>query len=188
MSALELTVAAAPETAPFQCVCGNGVPADGPYVRLPVRNRVGDVWLCGSCQEVVLASNRLMSLRLYEERVAHVTAALNEERVGLSAERSRLADIEQRWTDATQEASEATARAEEAAVKVAQAQQTIADLERLVREQSERAEQAERGSFSLQSLEARWDRWDEIVAENAGPESNGASKRAPKAATVKGAK
>src|SRR5881227_458733 len=33
-------VAAVPNTAPFQCVCGKGLPADGEYVKLPARKPV----------------------------------------------------------------------------------------------------------------------------------------------------
>ena len=65
----DFEIAATPTGAPFQCLCGAGSPADGPYVRLPILTVAGDAWLCAAHCEVVLSAFRLMSLSLYERRV-----------------------------------------------------------------------------------------------------------------------
>lgn len=168
MSAYDVDVTAVPDTAPFQCVCGRGLPADGEFVRLEARTTFGDVWLCGQCQEHVLAANRLMSLKLYEQRVAELKATVDGETETLHAERERLVDIEAREVAAVQRAAAAEERAELAEASAVQLQQTVADLERLLREQTDRANQAERGSVSVQLVQAHHERMEAIVAENAG--------------------
>jgi hypothetical protein len=183
VSVYDFEVAAAPDTAPFQCVCGAGLPGDGPYVRLPVRNQWGDIWLCGIHQEHVLAANRLMSLRLYEERVAQIKATADTQAESLRAEKERLADIERREIDAALQAREATGRAELAEATVASLRQEIATTNAVLIERTAELEAAKRGSITVKSLDARFERLEAIVAENAGP----APKRALRTATTKGA-
>jgi hypothetical protein len=62
------------------------LPADGPFVRLEGSNRFGDLWLCGHCQEIALSVNRMMSLRLYEQRVSELKAHVDTETSRLQAE------------------------------------------------------------------------------------------------------
>ncbi len=165
----EYELEATPSSAPFQCLCGAGVPADGPYVRLPVRTVAGDVWLCANHSEVVLESHRLMSLPLYERRVAELRASVDGERDALSADRQRLLDIERRENEAVRERDEAIGRADRADEQLSGAQTAVAELERLVRDLTAELEAVKRGSFTEKMLAKRFDRLAEIVAENAGP-------------------
>jgi hypothetical protein len=108
----EFDIDATPTTAPFMCVCGAGLPGDGPYLRVGPRNQFGDIWLCGAHQEVVLAANRLMSLRLYEQRSAELKASVEAQVESLRAEKERLEGIERREVEAVQLAKAMTERAE----------------------------------------------------------------------------
>lgn len=67
-----------------------------------------------------------------------------------------------------QRATAAEERTELAESSAVQLQQTVADLERILREQTERANRAERGSVSVQFVQAHHERMEAIVAENAG--------------------
>jgi hypothetical protein len=159
MSAVVLE--AAPTTPPHQCVsCTRGMPADGPFLRLPTVNRFGDVWLCGHCMELVLAAHRLMSMALHERRLADLKAVAAAEAAALRDE------IELREAEAARRVEEAEARAAE---NVAELQQQVASLEGAAREATLRAEAAERGSYTVQMLEERFARLEAIVEQNAGP-------------------
>lgn len=171
MDGFEVEVSAAPTSAPWQCVvCERGAPADGPFVRLPGRISRGEPWLCAVCQEVVLAANRLMSLRLYEARVADLKGHVGREVEALEVEKARLLDVERREGDAARRAAESESRAELAQGELEALRSTVASLERSLAEANERAAAAERGSFVVRAIEERFDRFEEIVAANAGPE------------------
>ena len=176
----EYEVASVPTEPPFACAsCARMLPADGEYLRLG-RNQtgVGYVWLCLSCQEIVLKAHRLMSLKVYEDRVAHDAAILAEKAAGLDAERVRLLGIEEREAAALEQERLAVERAELAEAEVPRLRQSVADLERERRELLVRAEQAEQGNPSVQMWEARRARFEAAVAERVGPapEADGAAK------------
>ena len=77
---------------------------DGPYVRLPVRNQFGEIWLCGAHQEHVLAANRLMSLRLYEERMAELRAEIAPQVKTARDAMARTTELDQQLASATTQA------------------------------------------------------------------------------------
>jgi hypothetical protein len=160
-----------PNSAPWQCLCGNGVPASGPYLRLGVRTREGDVWLCGTHQDAVLEANRLMTVRLYEQRVAELRAHVDQEAQRLATETSRLLDIERQYGDAVRAAEQANEQVAAVREEAESLRQSVSDLSREIEAANERASAAERGSVAMTTVSARFDRLESIVEANPGPES-----------------
>jgi Fic family protein len=113
--------------------------------------------------------NRMMSLRLYEQRVSELKAHVDTETSRLQAETARLLDVERQHGDAVRAVDEANERAAVAQQDLEGLRQTVADLTRLLEEERARASAAERGSFTVKAISERFDRLEEIVAENAGP-------------------
>jgi len=129
-----------------------------------------------------LAAYRLMSLSLYEQRVADLRASVDADRQALAEDRNRLLDIERQWVAATEERDEAAARAGWADEQLGSALTNVAALERELRETVAELEAVKRGSFTERSLDARFERLAAIVAENTGPEPSGTKPRRKPAA------
>ena len=129
----------------------------------------------------------MMSLPLYERRVAELRAKVDADRETLAEDRARLFDIERQWVEATRERDDAVERADRASEELGSARTNVAELERMLRDVTAELEAAKRNSSTEKSLAVRFERLAAIVEENAGPDPSTPKPRVRKNAAVEAA-
>jgi hypothetical protein len=168
-----------PDTAPFECrLCGHSNRADGPFTRDALkRDQRGHWWICDACMLPYFAARGLMPIETFEARVRAAEETFAVKTQALDEERARLVDVEARETGAVQRAIAAEERLVTVEEIAATATQTIADLERAVREQTERADRLEEGSASEAEFKKRATVYAEIAAARIGRKPKQTTKR-----------
>jgi hypothetical protein len=168
-----------PDTAPFECrLCGRSNRADGPFVRDALkRDHRGHCWICDSCMLAYFAARGLMPIETFEPHVSAAEETFAAKTQALDEERARLVDVEAREIAAVQRAMAAEERLETVEEIASTASQTIAGLERALREQTERVDRLEEGSVDEAEFKKRAKTYAEIAAARIGRKTKLTTKR-----------